>query len=564
MDIRHLLDNHRTESNILQIQRSHLIWMLLLRVLLYTGVLALSFIFQGAQFDVILMPRTQLILLLLLVYSSTILSSLYLLKSPSPLPRFSLVQILLDTVFASLLVYATGASTSIFTSVFFFPIISGGLILPRRGGLISASSSTLLYGCVLFSEANGYIPSFLLEQGFKASSPHIIINQFAVSIFTFFLAAFLSALFGSRLTRTEDALSDSVKNYNQLAGLYKQIFDNISTGIITIDHHGFITSANNATEGITGHVAAAIEGRLLEDIFPDLDINTHGVRQATDYIRTNNKEIRLGYSVMHLQKPEPDSKNHSQKGQIITLQDISEIEQLEQQIRQSEKLAAIGMMSAGIAHDFRNPLTAISGSAQVLHDEFLKEALPNILNVELTNIILRESNRMIGTIAEFLRFSRPESAKGEWFSLQICISEVLQVCKANPNWPKTATIEIHIPNALDIWADQKQIHAVLMHFITNAMAFCPPAQENIIIEAEEIRSNNDSDTVRVAVHDNGPGVSEKLLEKIWEPFFTSRADGTGLGLAIVKQIIDEHQGSLDVKRSNLGGATFSFVLPLPN
>lgn len=564
MNIPNLLELKGVNTNIQQIQRLHLIWMLLLRVFLHTGVLALSFIFQGARFEVYIMPRNLLILLLLIVYTTTIISSFFLLNSHKSLHRFGLIQNLLDTVFAALLVYATGASKSIFSSVFFFPIISGGLILRQRGGLVSAAAATLLYGCLLFAEASNAIPGFLIDQGFKPSSIPVILNQFAASGLTFFLAAILSVLFGLRLTNTENALTDSVKNYNQLADLYKQIFDNISTGIITINQDNQITSANNAAEAITGTAIEDITGKELGEIFPCLDTMTRGLRRTADFIRQDGKEIRLGYSVMFLHKPAATDSSPKYEGLIITLQDVSAVEQLEKQIHQSEKLAAIGMMSAGIAHDFRNPLTAISGSAQVLADEFSKEAHPNQLNIELTQIIVREANRMIGTIAEFLRFSRPESAKGEWFSLQICISEVLQVCMADPSWPKTAKIILDIPKALDIWADQKQIHAVILHLVTNAMAFCPSGQEKIIIKAEELRQKDEQDTVRISIHDNGPGVEAKNLEKIWEPFFTSRADGTGLGLAIIKQIIEEHKGTIDVSRSNLGGAKFSFSLPLPS
>lgn len=233
-------------------------------------------------------------------------------------------------------------------------------------------------------------------------------------------------------------------------------------------------------------------------------------------------------------------------------------------MRQAEKLAAIGMMSAGIAHDFRNPLTAISGSAQVLTTEFSKEGSENLINYELADIILREANRMIDTISDFLKFARPEVPSREWFSLKGCLAEVIQVSKADPSWPLSATISVRFAESIDIWADRKMLFTVLNHLIQNALVFCPPGRELIEVNADEIKDSGPTDLVLITVSDNGPGVAEENIEKIFEPFFTSRADGTGLGLAIVRQIVEEHEGEIRVDRSPQGGARFSVYLPLPS
>ena len=565
MDIKALIDRSRRATTIDQILRVQLNWMMLLRIILYTSLLGLSLVFQETRFEVTLMPRNLLILHLLVIFTITIISALYLLNSSGNTRRFGIVQNLFDTLFASVLVYYTGASHSIFTSVYFFPIIAGGLILPRKGGLVAAAASTLLYGLILTSEILGYFPSYLIRDGIHAAgNPMVSLNHFAVSGLTFFLAAVLSALFGLRLQSTENALTDSIRQFDQLATLYKQIFDNITTGIITVDERAIITSANNATEAISGYPIATLIGMPLGHFFATIDISTRRVRRSADLIRADGRKIRIGYSIMFLQQ-EDNGKAAAQLNRplIVTLQDISEVEQLERQMRQSEKLAAIGMMSASIAHDFRNPLTAISGSAQVLADEFSGVGGAREYTYELADIILRESNRMIDTIADFLKFSRPETAQQEWFSLRNCLAEVLQVCKADPNWPQTASVEITLVSAIDIWADQNMIFTVLSHLINNGMAFCPAGREVIEIEATEQRNPDGQDIVSIAVSDNGPGVAAEDKEKIFEPFYTTRADGTGLGLAIVKQIVDEHHGSLQVERGRRGGARFVIKLPLP-
>ncbi len=565
MNFKTLLQRSRQTDTPNQILRNQLLWMILLRLILYTLLLGVSYLLGGASFDVILMPPELMTFLLVTVYIISIGSAYFLLVYRGNLRKFGFIQTLLDTVFATILVYYTGISLSIFNSVYFFPIISGGLILPRKGGIIAAAASTLLYGSILFLEFLGIFPSYLVNFGYQvADSPLVHLNHFSVQGLTFFLAAILSALFSLRVKTTETALSDSLRNYDRLAILYKQIFDNIATGIITVDGHNIITSANNATAEITGYIADSLIGLQLSEQFPDLNLSAPRMRQSTTFSRHDGKSIRLGYSHVDLYQSE-DSKDYDlEHHKIITLRDISEIEQLERQMRQAEKLAAIGMMSASIAHDFRNPLAAISGSAQVLANEFSLSQSENLINYELTDIILRESNRMIDTISDFLKFSRPEVPNREWFSLNSCLAEVIQVGKADPSWPLSTKLDVLCDETIDIWADQRLMFTVFNHLIQNALAFCPQGDEHIQIDAHEIREGDVTDYITISVSDNGPGVTDENLDKIFEPFFTSRADGTGLGLAIIRQTIEEHDGTIRVERSSCGGAKFTIFLPLPS
>ncbi len=558
-----------TTSKILHHQ---LLWMLTLRVILYTLLLGISFFLGDSNLEIIKLPINILILLILSVYTTTILSSFYLQTTTKSQRTFGFIQTLFDTIFATILVYFTGISHSIFTTIYFFPIISGGLILPRKGGLIAASASTLLYGIILILEYVSYYPSYFHDYPFsQLSNLMAVANHFSVRGLTFFLAAILSALFGMRLRTTEEVLSDTIRSFDKLSHLHKNIFDHIATGIITTDDKFNITAANNATRSITGYTPESLMGQDITKLFPPIVLKKANARLSCDFVKKDGSKIRLGYSLVRVQAPKNTNKELEFLAQVdddsnlITIQDISEIEKLEQQIRQGEKMAAIGMMSASIAHDFRNPLTAISGSAQVLVKEFCEEAEENQANFILASIIVRESNRMISTIADFLKFARPESIDKEWFSLQNCIEEVLEVCRADPAWPTTCKISLSIDENLDIWADERQFFTVINHLIQNALAFCPSKQEVLHIESKERTSLSDmvSSTISISIHDNGPGVPGNQYEKIFEPFFTQRADGTGLGLAIVKQTMEIHKGIIEVDTSYLGGAKFTLTLPIP-
>ncbi len=564
---------HPAESSPDKLLRGQLLWMLLLRIILYTMLLGISVFLQNDRQEIILPPYSLLFSFIICVYLITIGSAIFLLTIKKGLHHFGNIQNQLDILFVTILIYGTGSSHSTFSPLYFFPIIAGGLILPRKGGLIAAAAASLQYAIILGLEQLRIYPAFLHHyELFKEQTLLTSINHFAVLGLTFFLAAILSAIFARRLLNTEAALSDTARSLDNLSVLYKQIFDDITTGIITINDDNRIISANNALGRITGHNPQDLIGRPFSEIFPSLDLHGQGSRLTAGFTRQDGLTIRIGYSCARLQSPgNPDDPINPEQNsplcsncKLLTIQDISEIERLEQQMRQAEKLAAIGRISAGIAHDFRNPLAAISGSAQVLADEFSQEnSAEQRTNRALVNIILRESNRLTRTIADFLKFARPDSVEREWFSLKKCLDEVIQVCQADPLWPTDCTLQLEINPEHALWADKDQIFTILSHLIHNALPFCPNGAGIVRIEAEEriIAENQGEIILRVA--DNGTGIEEGYEEKIFEPFFTKRVDGTGLGLAIVKQIVIAHHGSIEVGRSELGGALFTIHLPLP-
>ena len=551
---------------------NQLLWMLFLRVILYTLILGVSAYLQTGKFNVIIFPPALLFLFILVVYITSITSGLILLKAQKPPRRFGLKQILLDTIFVSILVYYTGGSDSIFPPIYFFPIIAGGLIIPRRGGIFAAGAATLQYAAVLLLEYYQIFPA-VLKVPFYNNGQDIFasLNLFAVYGLIFFLAAILSSLFAGRLRKTEDALSDSVLEYDRLSLLYKQIFDDISTGIITTDAENRITSVNNAAEHITGYSSRDLLYEKFHDFFPNVTFTALSSPHSAEIIRKDNEKTRIGYSYAHLQNSQvenngkkEDTTVHFENCKVITIQDISEVERLEKQMQQTEKLAAIGRMSAGIAHDFRNPLTAISGSAQVLANELsLMHSTQDQANSELVAIILRESNRLSNTISDFLKFARPEHAENDWFSFKRCLEEVIEVARMAPEWPGNIKLELFTEDIVDIWADQHQLFTILNHLLQNALAFVPPGNEQIRITAKEVPVNKQTDMVIITVEDNGPGIAPGKEDKIFEPFYTRRVDGTGLGLAIVKQMVAGHGGTIEVGKSFLGGAKFIVTLPLP-
>lgn len=568
--IKSLFKKPSKDSDINKLLSYQLIWMMLFRLVLYTSVLGISYFFRSEKYSLILLPTKLSFLFLLIIYLTTISSTYFLITQKLNLRFFGVLQYLFDTFFASILVYYTGASQSIFSSVYFFPIIAGGLLLPSRGGLIAAAAATILYGLTLFLEFSGIYPSFLIDYQYVPDQNAIsILNRFSVMGLTFFFAAMLSSLFASRLQRTETALSNTMKSYDRLSLRYKDIFDNIATGIITINSEEVITSANNATTLITGYPVDVLIGSNFSVFLPNFDLKTTNTRLAANLVRKDGQKVRIGYSSTLLNHPNDQLTESNEPlmftndHQIVTIQDISEVERMEKQMRQTEKLAAIGRMSASIAHDFRNPLTAISGSAQLLAREFSINHTSDNTDIELVNIITRESSRLNRTISDFLRFARPENVINSWFSLGSCLDEVMQVFYADPQWPLTCVINRKFDDNIYLWADQGQIFTALTQLIQNGIAMCPEGMEIIDIEGTETINEHGHAEIVIKLGDNGPGIDKKDRDKVFEPFYTTRPDGTGLGLAIVKQMIEEHRGKIRIEHSLLGGALFIIHLPLP-
>ena len=543
--------------------RRHLLWLLVIRVFFFTLLLGVTMVLATQGTPVILPPPAIIVAFIAILFIFSIGSAAMLQKKGLRLVRFGTVQILADILFAALLLYGTGCSQSIFTPILILPVISGGLILNWKGGLMAAAFATLLYGSVLVLELNRLLPAGLLAIGFvPMNSPFRAANLFAVYGTTFFVIALVAGILAARMHRIEEELTRTSREFDRLSLLYKQIFDDISTGIITVDDTGTVTSANAAAGRITGYEPRELIGRRLDHQFPGLRLHADsGIRQVTDLQRRDGTMIRAGYSLSSLNlPPEPEGgPADCTNCKIVTLQDISTIEKMEQRVREAEKMAAIGELSASVAHDFRNPLAAISGSAQmlVLEDGSSPETVQS-----LSTIILRETRRMARTITDFLQFARPAPVQAEWFDLSRLIREAIETSEQARFLLDEGKITVSVPANMDGYGDQQLLQTCLIHLLDNAAVHVDRETGRIEVAARE--ETRDREPVLVlAVKDNGPGIDEAIRERIMQPFFSTRENGTGLGLSIVQQIMEQHRGQLEVDSVAGRGCTMRLILPLP-
>ena len=468
---------------------------------------------------------------------------------------FAYGQILMDSILSSVIVFYSGGSSSIFTFVYFFPIISGGLMLMLKGGLSLAAFSFFNYAIVLSSEyilLARQLPDTIRYN--PATTTNILLQNISIYGLSFFLVGILSSLLARQLMQTKEALSKTTRDFDVLSLLYKQIFDDISSGIITIGPKGKITSFNRGAENITGFKAQDVIGGMLTDIFPEFNISENTEERPVLTISRRDKEqIPVGYSWAKLHMPD-----ECDDCRVYTLQDLSKIRKMEEKVKQSEKMAAIGEIAAGIAHEFRNPLAAISGAAQVLNQE---EGLSPV-SLSLLNIISRECRRLEENIGDFLKFSKPAAPEKTWVSLQGQIAESWEVIRQNPNFSSHIILETDIPENTDCWADQHQLKQVLINLMHNSCLAMESSGGTITLIAKEIFIDK-KPCISIDIKDDGCGIDKKMIGNIFEPFFTTRENGTGLGLAIVKQIIESHGGSISVSSTTEKETIFSFTMKLP-
>lgn len=546
--------------------RLHILWLLMIRVMLFTLLIAITVVLQAKGRNIILPPPAITLAFLAVVFIYSIGSAALLQHKIHHLPRFALIQLISDGIFAALLVAGTGCSQSIFTPIFIFPVIAGGLnMMSRAGGLVAAAVASILYGALLVSEYFGYIPNFYARTIYSPPSHFLdLTNVYAVYGITFFTIGLLSNILSGRLRKTEEALSSTFVRFDRLNQLYKQIFDDISTGIITIDGRNRVTSCNQALERISGYSADDLAGLPFDSFFPAIILSeTDPSKQVADLQRKNASSTRIRYTYAHLNLPPDPQLNDPGDAQckVVTIQDISHLEKMEAQIRGAEKMAAIGELSAAIAHDFRNPITAISGSAQLLQKihagPYLEES--KAANQHLTEIILRESLRMEKTITDFLQFARPVPLSLEWFNLKALIEEILR--QGNKFCNENSKIVTAMPDTLDCWADRQLVQNILIHLLENSCAALSnrPSSWPVVVQAEEV-----DNVIRLTVRDKGIGIPQILREQVFQPFFSTRKNSSGLGLSIVRQLTEQHGGTVRLLEPEEGeGCVVEVRLPLP-
>ncbi|HVS19588.1 MAG TPA: ATP-binding protein, partial [Planctomycetota bacterium] len=241
-----------------------------------------------------------------------------------------------------------------------------------------------------------------------------------------------------------------------------------------------------------------------------------------------------------------------QIGQIVSFQDLTELRAMEEAVTRQKRLAAIGRLAAGVAHEIRNPLAAISGSIELLVASGIGETSADAR--ELAQIVLREVGRLNGLITELLEFARPRAPELQRLDLGEAVGELVNVFRNDRRLAQTR-VELRVAGPVPIEADAGQLRQVVWNLLRNAAEAAPGEPIEIGVARDGVRA-------RLTIHDRGPGIPDEQVSRVFEPFFSTKEGGTGLGLPTVHRIVEEHKGSIELVRHDGGGTLAVVSLPL--
>lgn len=528
-------------------------WLILSRLLLAAFLLS-SLAFFQYSYHIFQFPSVTPFYFAIAIF---ILTGLYwyLLKVVHNLPFLAYVQIAGDILLISWLVSMTGGIDSGFALLYHVTIISASIILYRRGGYLSASLASILYGGLLdmqYYSVLGFTPS-------QNYTPIQVLYLLFVNIISFYTVALLSSYLSERLRKTRQELREKSIDFDDLQVVQDHILRSVGSGIITMNMTGEITSWNNAAEQITGYRFDEIRtnwkkafGDSIKGLFGHTDdLKARPVRFEGDIAKRDGSKATLGFTASLL-KDEADTV----RGIILTFQDITRLLEMEEQIRRQERLATVGSLAAGIAHEIRNPLASLSGSIQMLQGELELKGD----HKHLMDIVLRETDRLNTIITEFLDYARPRSSRREQISLASLLEETITLFRNSREFRSDIVISCDIPATITITGDSRRLRQVFWNLLINSAQAMMREGGTITISAA-YGTDIDADEVIIRILDSGIGIDSEHLEHIFNPFFTTKPAGTGLGLAIAYRIIEDHNGTIDVKSEPGKGTAVIINLP---
>ncbi len=463
------------------------------------------------------------------------------------------VQFLLDALLITWLIWRTGTLTSPYLTLYIILIGVSSAFVSARGTLLLASLCAFFFTFISVGVTFDFIRSF----GALPDPPKIV-QIIGFHVVAFFVVGLLAARLADRSAHGEK-LIETKKSLENLRLLHERIIESIRSGLITTDLEGNIYTFNAAAVEITGYTAEEMTGKnislLLGNIeqpvaasFSASDEGEQQPRFEADLMTPERFAVRIGYGIAPL-----FSEEGEKSGLIVTFQDLTDIRSMEESVRRKDRLAAVGRVAAGLAHEIRNPLGAMRGAIQVLESSVPKEST----QASLMDIILRESDRLNKIITNFLTYARPRA--GNFSDIEVCaaIGETVTLLRHSPDVKDIHKISTALPaKPIIISADSTQLKQIFWNLARNALNAMPNGGD-LAIQCENISHNR----IRITFADTGCGMSAKQVEQLFEPFSESTTGGTGLGLSIVYQIVRDHGGTINVKSLENAGTTIAVELP---
>ena len=466
-----------------------------------------------------------------------------------------------DAVVISAAVLLTGGVSSYFSTLYALPIIGASILQFRRGGLLVGTLSVLLYAGVVVGQYQGAFELFGARWPAMGQLPRppatLAFYMTGLDIFGFLAVAVFSGYLAERLRSADASLARASSEIADLQAFNQHVIESLTSGLATTDRHGRVLTFNGAAENITGHQAADVLGRRIFDLLQlspafeaSLDAKEEGSRRADLRFTTpDGRQLEIGLSAAPLITP------GGRAGFLFMFQDITETKRVQRKAAVQDRLAAVGEMAAGIAHEIRNPLAAMSGAIQILRQE-----LPlNAEQGQLMDIVLRESERLNDTITSFLAYARPQRMSSRRFDLRRAVNDTALLLRHGSEASDVHRIRVDVPRA-PVWfeADEGQMRQIVWNLATNGLRAMPDGGGLMLgLQAEQ------AGNVVLSVRDEGVGILPGEIDSVLQPFHGTFAQGTGLGLAIVHRIVSDHGGEIQVTSAPDAGTTVRVRLPVP-
>ncbi|HVP66538.1 MAG TPA: ATP-binding protein [Anaeromyxobacteraceae bacterium] len=445
------------------------------------------------------------------------------------LPALAWIQVAGDVLLATAVVAVTGFADSVFVFMYSLAIVEGGILLFQRGAVVTLGATLLLY-----------LPLAMLAAPVRPPLLSLFAHAGA-----FVATAALASYLSEQVRRTGERLAARELDLAAITALHESIVQSVASGLLTVDAHGRVTFLNRAGEQITGRALSDVRGRPADRWFAAFQAAAG--RDETDFVNAGGETLRLGYSLFPLL-----GREGVPIGRAVIFQDLTQLRAMEERVQRSERLVEMGRVAAGLAHELRNPIAAMSGSIELLRST----VKPTAEEARLMDIVLREASRLEQLVTRFLEYARPAVPQRAAVDLSRVVGETLEVFANDP-----AAAQVRVERAVaptPAWCDADQIRQVLWNLLVNAAqasgragggrvwVHCAPEPDGGAI---------------VEVEDDGPGIAAQDLPRVFTPFFTTKERGTGLGLATVQSIVDAHHGTVAAVTGAQGGARFVVRLP---
>lgn len=467
-----------------------------------------------------------------------------------------------DALVVTAFIYFTGGITSYFSSLYVLPIVAASTVQGRRGGLLVATLASVLYGGLVswqYAAASGllhdrWLASGLISLPASGTARYIV----AMNVFGFVAVALLAGSLAEGVRVAGARLEQASTRIADLQALNQHVIDSLPSGLATTDVDQRILTFNHAAESITGLSLASVAGRAIaevlqlpREVLDELETNPDGARTRRHeflYRTAAGREIDVGLGATFLETP------GGRAGLLFTFQDVTTIKKLEREVRIQQRLAAVGEMAAGIAHEIRNPLASMSGSIQILRQELSLNAEQE----QLMDIVLRESERLNRTIKSFLTYARPQRFAITRFDARRAVSDTALLLRNSAEVQPGHIVDVEVPPS-ELWyeADEGQVKQIVWNLATNGLRAMPDGGRLRLTGALEPVSGG----VVITVQDEGVGIPTEELDGLFQPFHGSFAKGSGLGLAIVHRIVADYGGEIQVSSRPGAGTTVSVRLP---